>query len=240
MRGVGGVAPTYGDWGGFLMVGGRGLGDVGGMPGYRRYFEDGQLVFLTLVTGGRRRWLSVDGARDEVLAALRQTRVRYPFRHHGHVLLDDHLHLLLSPGAGVSVPKLVGSFKRTVLARLSGGLAGGVVCGDEGGVEGAVVGGVAGGVSCGIERGASGGVAAVVANERLWQRRYHDHVIRDADDFARHLDYLHFNPVKHGLAEDPGAWRWSSLAAWRARGEYPQGWGQREPATPHTIADWDP
>ena len=30
------------------------------------------------------------------------------------------------------------------------------------------------------------------------------------------------------------------LAAWRARGEYPQGWGQREPATPHTIADWDP
>ena len=83
-------------------------------------------------------------------------------------------------------------------------------------------------------------MAAVVANERLWQRRYHDHVIRDADDFARHLDYLHFNPVKHGLAEDPGAWRWSSLAAWRARGEYPQGWGQREPATPHTIADWDP
>ena len=216
MGGVGGVAPTYGDWGGFLMVGGRGLGDVGGMPGYRRYFEDGQSVFLTLVTGGRRRWLSVDGARDEVLEALRQTRVRYPFRHHGHVLLDDHLHLLLSPGAGVSVPKLVGSFKRTVLARLSGGLAGGA------------------------ERGASDGVAAVVANERLWQRRYHDHVIRDADDFARHLDYLHFNPVKHGLAEDPGTWRWSSLAAWRARGEYPQGWGQREPATPHTIADWDP
>ena len=74
----------------------------------------------------------------------------------------------------------------------------------------------------------------------VWQRRYWKHQIRDEIDLERHIEYIHFNPVKHGLAEDPGTWRWSSLAAWRARGEYPQGWGQREPATPHTLADWDP
>ena len=149
------------------------------MPGYRRYFEDGQTVFLTIVTAGRRRWLAVEGVRDEVLAALRETRIRYPFRHHGHVLLDDHLHLMLSPASGVSVPKLVGSFKQSVLARLHG--------------------------------------RVVVAGQRLWQRRYHDHVIRDARDFANHLDYIHSNPVKHGLADKAEAWRWSSLAAWQAR-----------------------
>src|SRR3546814_17888851 len=55
---------------------------------------------------------------------------------------------------------------------------------------------------------------------RLWQRRYLDHVIRDADDFARHLDYLHFNPVKHGLVRRAEDLRWSSFGAWSARGVY--------------------
>ncbi|WP_295394495.1 hypothetical protein [uncultured Thiodictyon sp.] len=34
----------------------------------------------------------------------------------------------------------------------------------------------------------------------LWQRRFWEHCIRDDADFARHLDYLHYNPVRHGLA----------------------------------------
>jgi putative transposase len=33
----------------------------------------------------------------------------------------------------------------------------------------------------------------------FWQKRFYDHVIRDDDDFGRHLDYVHFNPVKHGF-----------------------------------------
>ena len=32
----------------------------------------------------------------------------------------------------------------------------------------------------------------------IWQRRYWEHVIRDDADYARHVDYIHFNPVKHG------------------------------------------
>src|SRR3546814_19294976 len=64
---------------------------------------------------------------------------------------------------------------------------------------------------------------------RLWQRRYFDHVIRDADDFARHLDYLHFNPVKHGLVRRAADWRWSSFGAWAARGVYDVDWGNGAP-----------
>src|SRR3546814_16351421 len=63
---------------------------------------------------------------------------------------------------------------------------------------------------------------------RLWQRRYFDHVIRDADDFARHLDYLHFNPVKHGLVRRAADWRWSSFGAWAARGVSDVDWRSEE------------
>lgn len=52
----------------------------------------------------------------------------------------------------------------------------------------------------------------------LWQRRFWEHLIRDDEDFARHVDYVHFNPVKHGLVEDPFHWRWSSIHAHARQG----------------------
>jgi putative transposase len=62
---------------------------------------------------------------------------------------------------------------------------------------------------------------------RFWQKRFWDHVIRDADDLAKHLDYIHYNPVKHGLVTTPELWPHSSFLAWQARGVYPIGWGGR-------------
>jgi putative transposase len=64
---------------------------------------------------------------------------------------------------------------------------------------------------------------------RLWQARFYDHVIRDAGDLQRHVDYIHFNPVRHGWAQSPGAWAASSFAVWQARGQYPEDWGLDEP-----------
>ena len=46
---------------------------------------------------------------------------------------------------------------------------------------------------------------------RLWQRRYWEHTIRDDTDLAQHIDYIHFNPVKHALAERPKDWPFSSF-----------------------------
>lgn len=45
----------------------------------------------------------------------------------------------------------------------------------------------------------------------LWQRRYWEHTIRDEADLARHVDYIHFNPVKHGLLERVEDWPYSSF-----------------------------
>jgi putative transposase len=58
----------------------------------------------------------------------------------------------------------------------------------------------------------------------IWQRRYWEHTIRDPRDFAVHMDYTHFNPVKHGLAMHPADWPHSSFPRCVASGLYPAGW----------------
>ena len=49
----------------------------------------------------------------------------------------------------------------------------------------------------------------------VWQSRFWEHCIRDDDDLARHVDYIHFNPVKHGYVESPDAWPHSTWARWK-------------------------
>ena len=69
-------------------------------------------------------------------------------------------------------------------------------------------------------------------NERMvWQRRFCEHAIRDEEDWRRHMDYIHYNPVKHGLASCPSEWAWSSFDNAVSRGWYEQTWGDREPVT---------
>ena len=55
----------------------------------------------------------------------------------------------------------------------------------------------------------------------IWQRRYWEHTLRDEDDFARHLDYIHFHPVKHGHAVRVRDWPFSSFRRWVRLGAYP-------------------
>ncbi len=68
----------------------------------------------------------------------------------------------------------------------------------------------------------------------LWQRRYWEHTVRDGEDFRRHLDYVHYNPVRHGYVRMPEDWPYSSLHRAIARGLYPRGWGASEPDTIRT------
>jgi putative transposase len=59
----------------------------------------------------------------------------------------------------------------------------------------------------------------------VWQRRFWEHTIRDEHDFERHFDYIHYNPVKHGLVRCPHAWKASSFHFWVKRGVCDQFWG---------------
>lgn len=59
----------------------------------------------------------------------------------------------------------------------------------------------------------------------IWQRRFWEHQIRDENDLARHVDYIHFNPVKHGLVNCVADWPFSSFHRYVERGVLPMGWG---------------
>ncbi|HSO41771.1 MAG TPA: transposase [Rhodospirillales bacterium] len=58
----------------------------------------------------------------------------------------------------------------------------------------------------------------------IWQRRFWEHSIRDDHDRAAHIDYVHFNPVKHGLVSSPAEWPYSTFKISVRRGVYPSDW----------------
>jgi putative transposase len=62
------------------------------------------------------------------------------------------------------------------------------------------------------------------AERGIWQRRYWEHTIRDANDFARHIDYTHINPVKHGLVTRVRDWPYSSFHRMVKLEVYPEDW----------------
>jgi putative transposase len=68
----------------------------------------------------------------------------------------------------------------------------------------------------------------------LWQRRFWEHTIRDERDFAQHVDYIHFNPAKHGLVQRVRDWPYSSFHRYVREGLLPDDWagdaGQNERA----------
>ena len=67
----------------------------------------------------------------------------------------------------------------------------------------------------------------VTKGERgIWQRRYWEHVIRDDDDYARHVDYIHYNPVKHGYVTQPSDWPYSTIHRYIESGILDSKWAE--------------
>jgi putative transposase len=58
----------------------------------------------------------------------------------------------------------------------------------------------------------------------VWQRRYWEHTIRDEDDYERHIDYIHYNPVKHGYTDTPSRWKHSSIHRFISTGILSESW----------------
>jgi len=62
----------------------------------------------------------------------------------------------------------------------------------------------------------------------IWQRRFWEHVISNDDDYAKHMDYIHYNPVKHGYVSRPLDWPYSTFPRYIAQGIYHENWGENE------------
>ena len=178
------------------------------MPDYRRYFVPGGTFFFTLVTARRAPLFQRAAARMLLGQAMRDQQQDRPFEN-AIVLLPDHLHVIwnLPPGDS-SYPTRWSAIKSQFTRDW---LA-------AGGVEQPLFPGQA-------REGRRG----------VWQARYMEHTIRDEEDLTAHVDYIHYNPVKHGLARCPKDWPWSSFSRYVASGDYPVDWGCSRHAPPASL-----
>lgn len=125
--------------------------------------------------------------------AFRETRSRHPFVVDAIVVLPDHLHTIWT------LPEGDAGFPtrwRLIKSGFSRRLSSGEALSDSRRSKG--------------ERG-------------IWQRRYWEHTLRDDDDFGRHVDDIHFNPVKHGYVESAADWPFSSHRRMMRLGRYAGG-----------------
>ncbi|MGP0170604.1 REP-associated tyrosine transposase [Pseudomonas sp. NCHU5208] len=165
------------------------------MSRYRRAPEAGASYFFTLVTYQRRPILTDATSRAALRQAIEQVRLRYPFCIEGWVLLPDHLHCIWRLPPGDANF----SVRWSLIKRLT---------------SQQVVAPAAISLSRQLRR-----------ESGLWQRRFWEHCIRDDEDYQRHMDYLHFNPVRHGLVRHVQDWPWSSFHRLVRAGVYPADWG---------------
>ncbi len=138
---------------------------------------------------------------DLLRAAVRRVRTLLPFHIDAWVVLPDHMHALWT------LPEGDGDFPRRWQA-------------------------IKMAFSKGIAAGEARSASRTIRGERgIWQRRYWEHTIRDDRDYAAHMDYIHFNPVKHGLVTEVAAWPYSSFHSCVAQGLYPPTWASNDDET---------
>ena len=151
------------------------------MARYRRARVAGGTYFFTVVTERRQRVLVLPEVRAALRAAIENVRVARPFDIKGWVLLPDHIHAIWT------LPPDDADFAtRWRLIKLL--------------------------FAKGLPKHERLSAVRRQRKERgIWHRRYWEHTIRDERDFEAHVNYIHFNPVKHRHATAPRDWPHSSF-----------------------------
>ena len=151
------------------------------MSNYRRYFNGcNNPVFITFVTHKRREILL---SNVQLLRdSIEQAILKFNFKIIAISILKEHCHLILATENSNDIPNII----RAIKYHFSTNIDNSFVC--ENLSESA------------IKRGEKG----------IWQRRYYDHIIRNEEDLHKHIDYIHYNPMKHyNIA--PKDWEYSSF-----------------------------
>lgn len=187
------------------------------MPNYKRTFEPGGMFFFTLVTHHRRHLFSKPTTRECLRQAIAEEKSEHPFDLVAIVLLPDHLHCVWElPDNDSDFSKRWGHIKSR-FSKLWMGIG-----------------------------GKETQISQARRNHRergIWQKRFWEHRIRDEKDLMRHVNYIHFNPVKHGLVRCPHAWPYSSFDRWAKEGYYRHDWlcdcDARRPVVSETLYTGD-
>lgn len=169
------------------------------MTHYRRANLAGASYFFTVVTYQRRAFLCNEDVLKALRDAIEKTREKHPFTIDAWVLLPDHMHAIWTlPPDDADFANRWRLIKRHVTQ------------------------------TCGALLHQPNLMTASKTKHRestLWQRRYWEHLIRNDDDYAKHMDYVHFNPVKHGLVKRVVDWQHSSFHRYVKQGDYSEDWG---------------
>ena len=182
------------------------------MSDYRRWYIPGGMYFFTVVTYNRRRILTTLEGRPFLHKAIGEVRKRYPFELFATVLLPDHWHLILQlpPGDDRFSLRLKRIKEEFSKQWLQAGLSEATVTRSQ------------------LAKGERG----------IWQPRFWEHCIEGIEDLEAHVDYIHWNPCKHGVAERVRDWEWSSFHRFVELGQYSMDWGKVEPKTIQGAFEW--
>lgn len=151
-----------------------------------RRYGLGHLHFITCSCYRRMPFLTTPRARDRFLKILSEVRERYDFALWGFVVMPEHIHLLISEPEVGDPSAVMKSLKQRVSRALRG------------------------------KKKMAAGQLGLWAEQPLkryahfWQRRFYDFNVWSARKRNEKLNYMHFNPVKRGLAQRPRDWAWSS------------------------------
>jgi putative transposase len=153
-----------------------------------------------VVTYGRRSLFSKPENIDLLRGAFREVMANHPFTIEAIVILPDHLHAVWTLPRGDSSYSTRWRLIKSAFSRRCR-------TGDGGRIS--------------ASRQSKG-------ERAIWQRRFWEHQIRDEQDFIHHVEYIHYNPVKHGWATSATAWAYSSFRRYVRAGLYPADWGTIE------------
>ena len=169
------------------------------MPNYRRARVQGGTYFFTVVTHKRKPLFSEGPARLCLREAISRVHFNSPFKIDAFCLLPDHLHTIWT------LPEGDDNFStrwRAIKGYFSRGYRKQVT-----------------------RYTVPTGSRQTRGELTFWQRRFWEHAIRDDADYARHMDYVHYNPVKHGHASQVNQWPYSTFHGWVRAGVYGADWG---------------
>lgn len=164
---------------------------------YRRVYVPGGTYFFTIVTFQRRLLFASPKAVEILRNAFRHTMVRHPFTIVASVILPDHMHFIWT------LPSNTSDFSvrwRLVKSHFTRDW-------NKENTENKVA----------LSRPRGEG--------DVWQNSFWEHLIRDEVDLSNYIEYIHYNPIKHGLVKSPVDWEYSSFMKYVQEGYYPVDWG---------------
>jgi len=167
---------------------------------YRRAKTKGGTYFFTVVTHQRRKFLCQPANVSVLREAFCYAMAEHPFEIDAMVLLPDHLHCIWTLPAGDGDFSTRWRLIKSYFTRHCD-----PIC-----------------------HGRPSPSRQKKQERAVWQRRFWEHQIGDEGDFIQHVEYIHYNPVKHGLVKAPKDWPYSSFHRDVRRGVYAWDWGAGE------------